>query len=48
MLADEINARHGDGSYRPILLIVRHYEQHEIFELFARRIYASSPASMTA
>jgi trehalose 6-phosphate synthase len=33
-LADEINAKHGDGPYRPILLIVRHYEQHEIFELF--------------
>ena len=33
-LAEEINARHGNGSYRPILLIVRHYEQHEIFELF--------------
>lgn len=34
MLADEINTRHGDGSCRPVLLIIRHYEQHEIFELF--------------
>jgi len=33
-LADEINARHGEGPYRPIVLIVRHYEPAEIFELF--------------
>jgi trehalose-6-phosphate synthase len=33
-LARDINARHGDQSYQPILLIVRHYEPHEIFELF--------------
>ena len=33
-LARAINARHGTGSYQPILLIVRHYEPHEIFELF--------------
>jgi len=33
-LAREINARHGSASYQPILLIVRHYEPHEIFELF--------------
>ena len=33
-LAREINARHGSASYQPIFLIVRHYEPHEIFELF--------------
>ena len=33
-LADEINTRHGDGSYRPILLLVRHHGPKEIFELF--------------
>ena len=33
-LADDINARHGDGAYKPILLVVRHYEPTEIFELF--------------
>jgi len=33
-LAREINARHGSKTYQPIFLIVRHYEPHEIFELF--------------
>jgi trehalose-6-phosphate synthase len=33
-LVREINARHGSASYQPISLIVRHYEPHEIFELF--------------
>jgi len=33
-LVDEINERHGDAGYKPILLIVRHYEPAEIFELF--------------
>jgi trehalose 6-phosphate synthase len=33
-LVDEINARHGSASYRPIVLIIRHFEPHEIFELF--------------
>jgi len=33
-LAREINARHGSTSYRPIMLIVRHHEPGEIFELF--------------
>lgn len=33
-LVREINARHGSESYRPILLIVRHHEPQEIFELF--------------
>ncbi len=33
-LADEINARHGDETWRPILLTIRHYEADEIFELF--------------
>ena len=33
-LARDINARHGSQSYQPVLLIVRHYEPHEIFELF--------------
>jgi len=33
-LTGEVNARHGSESYRPVTLIVRHYETHEIFELF--------------
>jgi trehalose 6-phosphate synthase len=33
-LADEINARHGQGSYKPIELIVRHHEPDEVFRLF--------------
>jgi trehalose 6-phosphate synthase len=33
-LAREINARHGEGLYQPILLLVRHYGPQEIFELF--------------
>jgi trehalose 6-phosphate synthase len=33
-LAEEINARHGRGSYQPIRLLIRHYEPVEIFELF--------------
>jgi trehalose 6-phosphate synthase len=33
-LADEINARHGDGTYRPILLSVRHHAPDEVYELF--------------
>jgi trehalose 6-phosphate synthase len=33
-LAEEINARHGDGVYQPIRLIIRHHEPPEVFELF--------------
>jgi trehalose 6-phosphate synthase len=33
-LADEINARHGSGDYMPILLLARHHEPAEVFELF--------------
>jgi trehalose 6-phosphate synthase len=33
-LAEEINARHGSASYKPILLIARHHEPDEVFELF--------------
>ena len=33
-LAQEINTRHGHGSYKPIELIVRHHEPHEVFRLF--------------
>jgi trehalose-6-phosphate synthase len=33
-LAAEINARHGSASHQPIMLVIRHYEPHEIFELF--------------
>ncbi len=32
--AEEINARHGDGAYRPIVLSIRHHEPDEVFELF--------------
>jgi trehalose-6-phosphate synthase len=33
-LTREINARHGVEGYTPILLVVRHYEPEEVFELF--------------
>jgi trehalose 6-phosphate synthase len=33
-LAEDINARHGSGDYRPIVLVVRHHEPSEVFELF--------------
>ncbi len=33
-LADEINARHGSGAYQPIILIARHHEPDEVYELF--------------
>jgi trehalose 6-phosphate synthase len=33
-LAEEINLRHGDKSYQPIRLIIRHHEPREVFELF--------------
>jgi trehalose 6-phosphate synthase len=33
-LAEEINAKHGDGDYQPIRLLVRHHEPVEVFELF--------------
>jgi trehalose 6-phosphate synthase len=32
--AEAINARWGDGSYKPIILSVRHHEPAEVFELF--------------
>lgn len=34
VLADDINARHGCGDFKPILLIIRHHEPDEVFELF--------------
>lgn len=33
-LADEINARHGGDGYKPILLVIKHHEPDEVFELF--------------
>lgn len=33
-LAEEINARHGTTSYKPIVLVIRHHEPDEVFELF--------------
>jgi trehalose-6-phosphate synthase len=33
-LAADINARHGSGAYKPIILIIRHHEPDEVFELF--------------
>ena len=33
-LAEEINARHGSASYKPIILVIRHHEPDEVFELF--------------
>jgi len=32
-LAEEVNARHGDGAYKPIILVPRHHGQSEVFEL---------------
>ncbi len=33
-LADEVNARHGRDGYKPILLVIRHHEPAEVYELF--------------
>jgi trehalose 6-phosphate synthase len=33
-LAADINARHGDGAWTPIRLIIRHHEPAEVFTLF--------------
>jgi trehalose 6-phosphate synthase len=33
-VADEINARHGDETFKPMVLAVRHHEPDEVFELF--------------
>jgi trehalose-6-phosphate synthase len=33
-LAEDVNARHGHGSYRHIVLVIRHHEPNEVFELF--------------
>lgn len=33
-LADDINTRHGEGDFKPILLMIRHHEPDEVFELF--------------
>jgi trehalose 6-phosphate synthase len=33
-LAEEINERHGGDGYRPIVLVARHHEPDEVYELF--------------
>ena len=33
-LAEDINSRHGNSSYQPIRLLIRHHEAVEIFKLF--------------
>ncbi len=33
-LAEEINARHGSDTYQPIILVARHHEPDEVYELF--------------
>jgi trehalose 6-phosphate synthase len=33
-LAEDINARHGSDCYKPILLVARHHEPDEVYELF--------------
>jgi len=33
-LAEAINCRHGSGGYRPVILVVRHHEPDEVYELF--------------
>jgi len=32
--ADAINAKYGDGDYKPIVLSIRHHEPDEVYELF--------------
>ena len=36
-LAEDINSRHGNGSYQPIRLLIRHHETAEVFKLFQGR-----------
>lgn len=33
-LAEEVNARHGVDTYKPVVLVARHHEPDEVFELF--------------
>jgi trehalose 6-phosphate synthase len=33
-LAEDINAKYADGAWKPILLVIRHHEPIEVFELF--------------
>ncbi len=33
-LADDINARHGDETFKPVRLIIRHHEPKDVFTLF--------------
>ncbi len=33
-LAEDINSRHGDDSWQPIVLLIRHHEAAEVFKLF--------------
>jgi trehalose 6-phosphate synthase len=33
-LAEEINERHGDSAYKPVILVIRHHEPDEVYELF--------------
>ena len=33
-LAEEINERHGSNGYKPIVLVARHHEPGEVYELF--------------
>jgi trehalose 6-phosphate synthase len=33
-LVDDINARHGDGNYKPVRLLAYHHEPDEVYELF--------------
>ncbi len=42
-LAEEVNRRHGDGAYRPIQLVIRHHEPHEVYELFRRPVHRVEP-----
>jgi len=33
-LAEDINARHGDGSWQPVRLLIQHHETADVFKLF--------------
>lgn len=33
-LAEDINARHGEGDWKPIRLLIQHHEPRQVFELF--------------
>ena len=45
MLADDLNAGRGNGSYQPVRLLVRHHAPDEAFKLF-RAADVCAPSSL--